>query len=174
MFFLAVPMLILGRLRQHAEYLERTSRMARYFQAAISRDPATGAAVWEYETARYPATGEDISHAAFQVRFAEWCRHEQVVLTDDDLRRIAMTLENNIFRYGDVPCGEVRGMVPALDMAVGAWSSLCRFVPQVLPRIAAVVETTWTERPEFFAREGWGIYVLTAVECARQGHGEPS
>jgi len=167
MFFLAMPMLMLGRLLKDDVYIDRVKRMARFFRESMEEDE-NGAMVWEYETAFYPATGEDISHAACQVRFAELCRAEGIEFTDEDLRAIARTLRENIFLHGDVPCGEVRGLTPSLDMSVGAWSSLCRFVPDVLPRIAAVVETACTERPEFFEKEGWGIYLLTEVEMARQ------
>lgn len=168
MFFLAMPMLILGRLQNDEAYIDRAKRMARFFRESIEEDES-GAFVWEYETGYYPATGEDISHAACQVRFAELCRAEGIEFTDKDLRALALTLKENIFIHGDVPCGEVRGLTPELNMAVGAWSSLCRFVPDVLPRIAAVIETACTERPEFFEKEGWGIYLLTEVEKARQG-----
>jgi hypothetical protein len=168
MFFLAMPMLMLGRLLRDETYLDRVKRMARFFRESMEEDE-NGAVVWEYETQYYPATGEDISHAACQVRFAELCLAEGIEFTEKDLRAIARTLEENIFVHGDVPCGEVRGLTPDLDMAVGAWSSLCRFVPDVLPRIAAVVETTFTERPDFFETQGWGIYLLTEVEKARQG-----
>jgi hypothetical protein len=168
MFFLAMPMLILGRLQQDEIYIDRVKRMARFFRESLE-ECDNGAAVWEYEASYYPATGEDISHASCQVRFAEWCCREGIEFSEQDLRTFARTLEENIFAHGDVPCGEVRGLTPCLDMSVGAWSSLCRFVPDVLPRIAAVVEAVYTESPEFFAREGWGIYLLTEVEKTRKG-----
>jgi hypothetical protein len=168
MFFLAMPMLILGRLLNDETYLDRVERMARFFRESLE-ECENGAVAWEYETQYYPAGGEDISHASCQVQFAEWCSREGIEFTEGDLRAIARTLRENIFVHGDVPCGEVRGLTPDLDMAVAAWSSLCRFVPDILPRIAAVVEAAHTERPEFFEKEGWGIYLLTAVEKARQG-----
>lgn len=167
MFFLALPLLILGRLLNDETYIDRVKRMARFFRESIAEDE-NGAAVWEYESQYYPAAGEDISHASCQVRFAELCAAEGIEFTEKDLRAIARTLQQNIFLHGDVPCGEVRGLTPRLNMAVGAWSSLCRFVPDVLPRIAAVIETTYTECPEDFEKEGWGIYLLTEVEKARQ------
>ncbi|MHB0939551.1 MAG: hypothetical protein ACYDCO_05220 [Armatimonadota bacterium] len=168
MYFLAMPMLMLGRLEKDDSYLGRVKRMARFFRESLEEDE-NGALVWEYESQYYPATGEDISHAACQVRFTELCKAEGIEFTEKDLRAIARTLQENIFLHGNVPCGEVRGLTPGLDMSVGAWSSLCRFVPDVLPRIAAVIETAYTERPEFFEKEGWGIYLLTEVEKARRG-----
>jgi len=168
MFFLAMPLLMLGRLLKEEVYIDRVQRMARFFRESLE-EWDNGAVVWEYETGYYPATGEDISHAACQVRFAELCATEGIEFTEQDLRAIARTLEENIFVHDDIPCGEVRGLTPGLDMSVGAWSSLCRFVPDILPRIAAVVETAYTERPDFFEKEGWGIYLLTEVEKARKG-----
>jgi len=167
MFFLAMPMLILGRLLKDDVYIDRVKRMARFFRESME-EWDNGSVVWEYETGYYPATGEDISHASCQVRFAEMCQAESIEFKEMDLRAIACTLEENIFLHGDIPCEEVRGLTPVLNMAVGAWSSLCRFVPDILPRIAAVVETAYTEHPEFFEKEGWGIYLLTEVEKARQ------
>lgn len=168
MFFLAMPMLILGRLLNDEAYIDRVRRMAHFFRESLE-ECENDAVVWEYETAYYPTTGEDISHASCQVRFAEWCCREGIEFTEQDLLAIAVTLKENIFIHGDVPCSEVRGLTPGLDMALGAWSSLCRFVPDVLPRIIAVIDTAYTEQPEFFAKEGWGIYLLTEVEKARKG-----
>lgn len=170
MFFLAMPMLILGRLLGNDVYLDRVRRMAVFFRDALE-ETEHGAYVWEYESGYYPAMGEDISHAACQVDFAEWCAREGIEIDQDDLRSIALTLSEHIFVHGDVPCGEVRGLTPDIDMAVGAWSSLTRFAPEILPRIEAVIETAYTERPEFFPREGWGIRLLTLVEQARRRMG---
>ena len=139
--------------------------MARYFRntSEVSGDRF----VWEYWASRYPAEGEDLNHASCQLRFAELCCQEGVVFSEGDLRKIAGTLKHNVFRYGDVPCGMLRGYHPELNVGIALWSSLCRFVPELFPRIVAVVETAMREGQRYFQGEGWGVRILTSIERAR-------
>jgi len=164
---LAMPMLNLGRVLGRSDYVEKATKFAVHFKRSCQTLP-NGSLVWEYLPGRYPATGEDISHAHCQVLFAELCAAEGIVFDQRDLRALARTLEKNVFRYGDVPCGEVRGLQPELSIAVGAWSLLCRFAPHLLPRIVAVVETAMAEREFDFTGQGWGIRLLTLIEKARR------
>ena len=166
-FFLALPMLYLGRLLGDQTYINKVARMARTFRQAMER-MENGSVVWEYLTSRYPATGEDISHAHCQVLFTEFCCDEGIEFTEADLRGIAATLEKNVFRYGEVPCGTVRGLQPELNIAVASWGGLCKFVPHVFPKVAAVVETALSESPDTFGHDGWEIRSITMVEKARQ------
>jgi hypothetical protein len=163
---LGVPMLYLGRLLKKDDYLRKVTMMARFFRKSC--DLADDCLVWEYSAGPYPADGEDIDHAHIQVRFAELCAREGIVFTEGDLRMIAATLERDIFRYGDVPCGTVRGYGPGLHFGLGTWTSLCRFVPHVFPKIVAVVETLLREGRASFLNQGWGIRNLTCIEKARR------
>jgi len=166
-FFLAIPMLYLGRLLDDQTYIDRVGRMARYFRHAL-QTMENGTVVWEYLVSRYPATGEDISHASCQALFADLCFREGIEFTEIDLRSIAHTFERNIFRYGDVPCEYIRGLDPRLSIAVAMWSDLCRFAPQLFPNVAAVVETAISEGAGSFGHDGWQIRTLTMVEKARK------
>jgi hypothetical protein len=166
-FALGMPMLNLARVLGDAEYLRKVNLMARFFRQ--SSEITADRFVWEYSASPYPAEGEDIDHAHCQVHFAELCCREGVVISEDDLRKIAGTLEKNIFRHSDVPCGTLRGCRPGLHVGLGTWSSLCRFAPQLLPRIVAVIETAMREGSRLFAGEGWGIRILTCIEKARRG-----
>lgn len=165
-FALAVPMLHLGRILGRQDYLDKVAAMARYFVRSCERLD-NGSLVWEYLTGRYPSTGEDISHASMQVLFAEALFAERIVIEQDFMEGLAATLEKNVFRYGDVPCGDVRGCQPELSLAVGAWAGLCRFVPAVFARIVDVVDTVLAEGKFDFATEGWGSRILTLIEKAR-------
>jgi len=68
-----------------------------------------------------------------------------------------------------VPTGTLRGYYPSLDLAVAVWSSLCRFVPSVFPKICAVIHTAICEGDKHFTGEhGWGIRLLTNIEKTRK------
>ena len=170
-FLLAMPLLYLARVLKDEIYLDRVERMARFFRHS-TEILENGTMVWEYEASRYPATGEDISHGHCQLLFAEHCCSEGIEFTENDLRKIAATLEKNIFRYGDVPCEEIRGIKPTLNLAAGAWSGLCRFVPNVFEKIEAVLETYLSENPNQAEPEGWLIRILTMVDLSRRQLGE--
>jgi len=166
---LGLAMLHLGRALRRDDYVRRVAMMARYFKRTSElRD---GCWLWEYQPGPYPAEGEDISHGHIQVHFAEACARDGVVFGETDLRMMAATLARGVFRFGDVPAGTVRGCHPGLHLAVGAWSGLCRFVPEVFPKIVTVVRTVLAEGRFDFAREGWGIRNLTCIEMARRAMG---
>jgi hypothetical protein len=165
--WLGRPMIHLARMTGRKDYLDKAAKMARFF-LANSETQDNGALVWEYAPQPYRAAGEDLSHAACQVHFAELCAAEGIAIGDDTLRRMAATLERNVMRYGDVPCDTVRGEGPGLHFAVASWSPLCRYVPHVLPRIIEVLETAMAEGEFDFASEGWGVRLLTMVEKAKR------
>src|SRR5690606_1871517 len=62
-YFPAMAMLRLAKMTGDDAMLRRVAMMARYF-AAMSEILDDGSMVWEYEEGRYPAVGEDTSHAA--------------------------------------------------------------------------------------------------------------
>lgn len=154
-FALAIPMLYLARITGDATYLDRVTRMARYFKNSCEVLD-NGSLVWEYLTSRYRADGEDLSHASCEVHFAEQCAGEGVVFTQEDIRGIARTLEFNVFRYGDVPCDGIRGFHPGFHWHVGPWASLTRYAPHLLPRMVALVEAAMSEA-RFDFTHGWGV-----------------
>jgi hypothetical protein len=168
-FAFSMPMLNVARVTGDEEYLRKARMNALYFKN--TSEVSDGCLLWEYQASRYPAEGEDLNHAHCQVLFAELCCREGIVFTEDDLRLIAATFERNVFRHGDVPAGTVRGLHPGLHLGVGVWSSLCRFVPGVFPKVEAVVRAVLRTRPEAF-REGWGIRNLTCLELARRAEEE--
>lgn len=163
-FWFSMPMLNVARITGNESYLRKVAMSARYFKN--TSEVKDGCFVWEYLVGACPAEGEDLSHAHSQVLFAEMCCREEIVFTEQDLRRMAATLDRNVFRHGDVPCGSVRGYHPGLHLAVGVWSSLCRFVPHVFPKVETVLEALLRANPDAF-REGWGIRNLTCLEKAR-------
>jgi len=166
-YFLSLPMLNIAAITGNKEYRRKVTANARYFKNTSDITPKTFC--WEYLVAACPSLGEDLSHGSCQVAFAEQCAQEGIVLTEKDIRKIAGTLSRNVFKHADVPAGTLRGYHPALDIAVGTWSSLCRFVPKVFPKICAVVATAIHEKDRHFdGREGWGIRILTNIEKARQ------
>jgi hypothetical protein len=169
-FLLALPMIDLAAVAGDEAYLDKARRMALYFRGACETT-AEGGLVWEYLRSRYPADGEDLSHAACQVLFAERCAADGIVITESELHGIARTLEAHVFRHGDVPCETIRGHEPALNLAVASWASLCRFVPNVLPKIVDVVETLLAEGGFDFRREGFGVVSLTRLEKAGRALG---
>ena len=163
---LGMVMLDLGRVTGDAVYLERAARLARFFRQGCQLLPG-GQLVWEYLPQRYALDGEDIGHACVQIFFTLACVRDGVVLTVADLHAMAATLRTLIFRHGDVPALTVRGYGVGFDPAVGAYSALAHFAPEVLPRIVAVVETLMDEEKFNFKEQGWGIRVLTLIEKAR-------
>ncbi|MDP6359932.1 MAG: hypothetical protein QF473_32755, partial [Planctomycetota bacterium] len=164
--WLAAPMMHIGRILGREDYIRKVIRMARYFKNNCET-VENGGLVWEYLVSRYPAEGEDISHAHCQLFFAELCCSEGIVFTEGDLQKMAITLDENVFRHSDVPCNTLRGYQPGIHLAVGAWTSLCRFFPHLFPRIVAVVETSMAEGQFDFTKEGWGVRILTMIEKAR-------
>lgn len=166
-FFLTLPMLELARVTGDPEYLRKVTANARYFRN--TSDIADGHFQWEYLVAACPADGEDLAHASCQVAFAENCLEAGIVFQDADLRAMARTLSDGVFRHDDVPAETLRGHYPVLNVAVGVWSGLCRYAPSVFPKICAVVATAIHEKNSLFSgHEGWGIRVLTSMEKARQ------
>jgi hypothetical protein len=171
-FFLSLPMLHLAVLTGNAEYRRKVTANARYFLKTSEIGPRTF--VWEYQVGACPSEGEDLSHGACQVAFAEQCRADGILLTEAHLRKMANTLAENIFRCGDVPAERLRGFYPGLRVAVGAWSRLCRYRPDVLPRIRQVLKAAMGEGDLLFdGSQGWGIRLLSEVvraEQQMQGH----
>ncbi len=165
--FLAMPILDLAQMTGDAVYRARIVRIARYFRSQCERLP-NGSLVWEYEPAAYPSEGEDLSHAAAQLQFVEDCARDGIEFTERDLRAMARTLTANIFRHGDVPCGTIRGFHPGLHIAVGVWSSLAPYAPEILPRIEAVLSGAMRAGTFDFRGQGWGARLIACVARARQ------
>ncbi|MCE9588910.1 MAG: hypothetical protein K8S99_00115 [Planctomycetes bacterium] len=166
-FALAIPMLHLARITGDAAYPDRVRRMARYFRDSCETLD-NGSLVWEYLTGRYAADGEDISHASCEVAFALLCAAEGIVFTENDVKGIARTLALNVFRHDDVPCENIRGAHPGFRWYLGPWASLCGYVPEVLPKITALVEAAMSEAKFDFANEGWGLRNVTTLLKARR------
>ena len=166
-FFLAMPMLNMAHVLGDDHYRHRVERMARYFRANCD-NTAHGGLTWEYHIGRYPSEGEDLSHAACQWMFAEMCMRDGIVWTEADLKRIVTTLDRDVFRHGDVPCGTVRGYWPGLCFEIAAWSTACRYAPHLLAKIVRVLETAMHVGRFDFQRQGWGVRLLTLVEKARR------
>lgn len=166
-FFLAMPMLDMAHVLGDDDYRHRVERMARYFRANCD-NTAHGGLTWEYHIGRYPSEGEDLSHAACQWMFAEMCVRDGIVWTEDDLKRIAIMLDQDVFRYGDVPCGTVRGYWPGLCFEIAAWSTACRYAPHLLAKITRVLETAMHVGRFDFQHQGWGVRLLTLVEKGRR------
>ncbi len=166
-FFLSMAMLDLWRLNDNPEYLRKVKMNAAYFRRVC--DWNEGHCVWEYETTAVPGPGEDISHAAVQVRFAEACCRAGIEFGESDLRCMAATLKDKIFKYHDVPCGRIRGYEPGLHLAAAAWAGLCRFEPEILPRLTDLVETCMFEAsPLFKPPSSWGVSLLSELLLARR------
>ena len=168
--FLGMVMLDLARATGRDDYLVRATKLARFFRQGCETLP-DGQLVWEYLHTRYATTGEDLSHASCQVFFAEALHRDGIVFTEADLRAIAATLSTIVFQHGDVPTGTLRGFYPQLNIAVGGHCSLTRFVPHVLPKIVAVVETAMAEGTVDFATQGWGMRIIAQIEKARNAIG---
>lgn len=167
-FLFTMPMLHMARVTGNAEYLRKATMNALFFKNSCDVTPDE-CLCWEYEKARYPAEGEDIDHAMCQVAFAQLCYEEGVVIDATDMQRMANTLQKLLFRYGDVPCGTLRGFRPGLHIGAGMWSVLCRYAPAMFPVIEAVVTTAMRENDRHFTAEhGWGVRILTTLEKARR------
>lgn len=164
-FFFSMPMLHIARLTGNPDYERKVIANARFFRNHCDQNDEC--LFWEYEHLGIPATGEDLSHGAAQVAFAELCHAENIVFTERDLHMMANTLQRHIFRHGDVPCGDLRGYHPGLSAAVGMWASLCRFAPHLLPVIRNVIAAGIDAREAIYsARQGWGLRLITSVEIA--------
>ncbi len=169
-FFLSMAMLDLWRLNGNPDYLRKVEMNAAYFRRVC--DWHEGHCFWEYETSALPGPGEDISHASIQVRFAEACCRANIEFDEDDLRHMAATLRDNIFKYHDVPCNRIRGYEPGLHFAAATWAGLCRFEPEILPRLVDIVETHMFENsPHFTAPASWGLDMMTEILLAQRQPG---
>jgi len=166
-FFLTLPMIHMAALTGNAEYRRKVTANARYFVS--TSDISSRRFEWEYLVGACPADGEDLSHGACQVAFAEQCRMDGIVLTTTHLKKMANSLAELVFRHGDVPAETVRGYYPGLRVAVGAWSRLARFRPEVLPKVRRILKTALVEQDKLFdGSEGWGIRLLTDTVRAEQ------
>lgn len=164
-FFFALPMLEMARVTGEPRYWRMVEANARYFRN--TSEVTDDYFIWEYHVDACPAEGEDLSHAASQVAFAEHCFEDGLVITEADLRKMARTLAGSVFRFGAVPAECIRGDTPGLNMAVGAWSSLCRFEPETLHKIRKVLATGIYEQNRLFnGSQGFGIRILTIFEKA--------
>ncbi len=168
-YFYTLALMEFARFHRRPEYI-RKIRMNALFFKNIS-DWSQDRWVWEYEPSRYPACGEDIDHAGCQVEFAHQCARDGIVFTEADLEKMAVTLARNIYRLGDVPCGDIRGYHPGFGIGIALWSRLCRFpvARPLFPHIEALIATAVAENhPCFDGTQGWGIRLLTALEMTRR------
>jgi len=167
-FLYSIPLIHMARVIGNPEYLRKATLAAQFFKNQCDVT-AYDCLSWEYEIGRYIGEGEDIDHAACQVQFAQLCYQEGIVFDAADMQRIANTMERGIFRYGEVPCGMLRGYRPGLHIGAAAWGDLCRHRPELLPKIEAVIATALHENDKHFtAAQGWGLRILTGVELARR------
>ena len=166
-FFLALPMLHMARLTGNVEFQRKVESNARYF--VRTSDIGRRWFQWEYRVGACPADGEDLAHGACQMAFAVQCHMEGIVITASHLRKMADNLADCVFRFGDVPAGTVRGWYPGLHLAVAAWTRLCRYRPDVLPKIGRVLRAAIAEEhPLFVRREGYAVRLLTEIACAER------
>ena len=169
-FVLGTAMIHLGRILDDDEYLRKVAMMARHFLNRCTVQD-NGALVWEYIAGKYPTTGEDASHASVQVRFAALCAQEGIVFTDEDLRRIATTLRENVLRDG-VAHGTVRGLEPdghLARLAVCEWNALLPLAPELHPTMVTLANGVFTDAGNGIRDYGgWGIRLVAELELARR------
>jgi len=167
-FFMAFPLLDLAAIQERPEYQRKAKAMALFFKNNTELQE-NGSLVWEYEPSSYPSMGEDFGHASCQILFAEQCTAEGIVFTESDLRAMAQTLAQNVFCYGDVPAGHIRlPGLPGLHYGVASWASLCRFVPDVFPKMIDLIQTALRMEDDPHTLGGWGVRCLTRLEIGRR------
>jgi hypothetical protein len=165
-FYLAMPLMFLADHLNQPHYMDRVKKMARYFKNSCQLQD-NGALVWEYLTSRYPATGEDVSHATSQVTFAHMLADAGIEFTTADLQAMALTLKHNILRHHDVPCEYLRAVEPGFSWYLGLWAPLTRYVPETLPSLFNLVEAAMAEGHPH-TKEPWGLRNTTALLLAQR------
>lgn len=168
-YLYTLAMMELNRFKPHAEYARKIRMSALFFKN--TSDWSHERWVWEYEIGRYPACGEDLSHAACQLEFVHACVRDGVVFTEADLEKMAATLAHLIYRLGDVPCEYLRGLRPSFNCSAALWGRLCRFpiARPLFPHIEALIATAMSEnQKDFDGSNGWGIRLLTRLEQIRR------
>jgi hypothetical protein len=165
-FYLAMPLMFLAQHLNQPIYMDRVKKMARYFKNSCQLQD-NGALVWEYLTSRYPATGEDVSHATSQVTFAHMLADAGIEFTTADLQAMALTLKHNILRHHDVPCEYLRAVEPGFSWYLGLWAPLTRYVPETLPALINLVEAAMAEGHPH-TKMPWGLRNTTSLLLAQK------
>lgn len=116
--------LSLFRLTGRVEYVERSSKMIRFFKNRLQYDPGNNAYIWDYWYEPVTTTGwtqsdsisenmqflkpfsgpEDVSHAALTVSFVEAGYTMGIGFDAVDLKRFANTLTHNILGKSEFLC----------------------------------------------------------------------
>ena len=89
-------LLVMWDLTGKTEYLDKATRLARTFKDALTLGPQ-GEYLWNYWGGNYNPPGEDISHAAINVGFAQLAASLRLVFDDTDMERFGRTFMERVY-----------------------------------------------------------------------------
>ena len=124
----------LYRVTHERQYLRKAVRLATFFKNRIKRCE-NGAYDWSYKPSLNPgpSSGEDISHAAINVSFAEVAYENGAVFKLEDMKAFAATFTKNIYKAEGSFAASVSGNGDAgeLSSQVLRWANYAKYDPSI-------------------------------------------
>lgn len=155
-------LLEMWRATGNIQYLDKASRLARFFRNRLRTDDPR-----LYDWSYYPKLhqdgkgSEDISHASLNVEFAARCVADGIVFNRKDAIRFANTWLLKVRRADGTWAGEVSGRGDGREYMPGAggiWLSLCRVVPREIGRaLYHDIERAYLGKEQMTAGEMTGV-----------------
>lgn len=147
------------------KYLRQAEEIARTFKAELQL-MEDGSYCWRYWFGKgyekYKST-EDISHGAFDVRFAVECYKYGIVFDHKDMERFALTLKKNLWNGQDFTasvCGDGKVDPKIADTGI-LWVTLGKYDRDVLELVREyIAHRDFRDLPEF----KWNWYMLAISE----------
>lgn len=121
----------LGVAEDDAALLERSARMARWFEDQLKLAFFDQAYLWNYWGGNYSSPGEDISHAAINADFGRLCGEAEIVFDAEDLGQFANTFSRRIYESSEKRFDHIGGSgsynTPSYTVQTGRWLGLSRY-----------------------------------------------
>jgi hypothetical protein len=141
---------VLADLTGNPGYAHKAAAMAAFFRSKLTHVDDGDYYLWAYSQGTPegpPGTGEDVSHAAINARFAYIAWQHGASFTDEDMARLARTVSMGLYlgdgRFAGA-LGERTEGNPTYTAQIVRWGFLARFEPETEGMIAAYLEANPT------------------------------
>jgi hypothetical protein len=125
--------ILLAALTGDADQLAKATALATRFRAQITTG-GDGAFVWNYNGGAYAGSGEDVSHAAINVGFANLAAKHGIVFDDADVQAFARTFTERVY-VDDATFSDFVGGGSTNDSSyraqIGRWAELAPTKPTI-------------------------------------------
>jgi hypothetical protein len=161
----------LARITKDARYTDKARRLCTYFKVFLKKQGR--GYVWNYWPTTYKAPGEDISHAAINAAFAVECYRSQYRFTKSDIKSIAYTLFDLVYKDATSWTKFVGGGTVDATYAkqIGRWLSLAEAWPVIYGPIRTFYERTYASLKTAKTSTLYAFALLAVYEPPHIHHG---